>query len=419
MDGEGANAGSSYSPGTVKADYTWDYYKWGSGDYSLGKYVNMADYGMAEPDGLTTLLPVDDAATKNWGSDWRMPTETEFQELIDNTNRSWTTENDVAGWKCANKSDATKYIFLPAAGYRTGTSLCSAGSSGDYWSSSLNEDEVEYGRYMEIEYGSMGDCIRYYGRTVRPVMGSSEPPAPTGRFTINADGDKVEFAPGNLYWDGINSKWKFEENQWDYSVGEWSGEDGDFSFKWDANHVSLFFWSKTASVAYAGSYSDGGASTDDVFFTNATETTVNPNFHVNGETGENQWRTLSKAEWAYLLGTASPSRDNAKSLRAWKELDSGTHIGFVILPDGTEEPSTVLGNITSTSDLATSGAVFLPAAGYRYGTGVHDAGSSGNYWSGTPSEDDEDYAYYMSFSSGSVSVDDGSRYDGYSVRLVR
>ncbi|MCQ2300857.1 MAG: fibrobacter succinogenes major paralogous domain-containing protein [Bacteroidales bacterium] len=118
----------------------------------------------------------DDAATVAWGSGWRMPTEAEFTELIDNTTRTWYDEgntefNGVAGWKCANKSDATKYIFLPAAGYRDKTSLNTAGSYGYYWSSSLDAGTPEGGRNLRFksnDFRMRGD-LRYYGCTVRPV----------------------------------------------------------------------------------------------------------------------------------------------------------------------------------------------------------------------------------------------------------
>lgn len=76
---------------------------------------------------------------------------------------------------------------------------------------------------------------------------------------------------------------------------------------------------------------------------------------VNGETGT--WRTLSKAEWDYILKT----RDNASSLRAWKGLDGGTHNGLVILPDGTD--ASVMSGITATADLAPHCAALV--RGYR------------------------------------------------------
>ncbi len=218
-----------------------------------------------------------------------------------------------------------------------------------------------------------------------------EAAAPAGRFTVDANGTKVDFSPGNLYWDG--GAFRFEANQW------------SFKSSWNASHVSHFFWSKSASVAYAGSYSESGITTSDEFFTNSSS------FQVAGEMA-GTWRTLSKDEWGYLLET----RANAVSLRAWKKLDYGTHKGLVILPDGTENPSEVMGGITSTSNLETYGAVFLPAAGYRNSTDVLNAGSIGYYWSGTPNEDN---AYLMYFDSGTVFVCRGSRNLGYAVRLVR
>ena len=171
--------------------------------------------------------------------------------------------------------------------------------------------------------------------------------------------------------------------------------------------MSHFYWSKSASVAYAASYSESGTTMSDEFFTNSSS------FQVAGETA-GTWRTLNDAEWEYLLDT----RTNATSLRAWKELDDGAHNGLVILPDGTENPSTVMESITSTADLATSGAVFLPAAGYRDGTDVYDA-SWGYCWSGTISGFSVDYACFVFFTSGPVEVRNSSRDSGHSVRLVR
>ncbi|MBP9995166.1 MAG: hypothetical protein KBT67_09565 [bacterium] len=155
---------------STKSDYTWSTYKWCNGSYNtLTKYNTKSRYGTV--DNKTTLEFSDDAARANWGGSWRMPTEAEFQELINNTNKTWTTVNGVGGWKCANKSDASDYIFLPAAGYRLETSLGSAGSIGDYWSSSLSTSNPSYGRrlYFNSNDFSMYDSNRYDGFTVRPV----------------------------------------------------------------------------------------------------------------------------------------------------------------------------------------------------------------------------------------------------------
>ena len=122
--------------------------------------------------------------------------------------------------------------------------------------------------------------------------------------------------------------------------------------------------------------------------------------------------TKIKAEWDCPLYT----RDNTSSLCTWKELD-GKYNGLVILPDGTD--ASVMNSIMTTADLATHGAVFLPAAGYRDGTGVNGVGSLGHYWSSTPLEGYEGYAYFMYFGSGDVGTVNGfNRGFGYAVRLV-
>ncbi len=63
-------------------------------------------------------------------------------------------------------------------------------------------------------------------------------------------------------------------------------------------------------------------------------------------------------------------------------------------------------------------SIFLPAAGYRYSSGLNDAGSSGYYWSSSLFTSNSSYAYYLSFNSSTVDWDYSSRYYGRSVRAV-
>ena len=70
--------------------------------------------------------------------------------------------------------------------------------------------------------------------------------------------------------------------------------------------------------------------------------------------------------------------------------------------------------------LAAKGCVFLPAAGYRTGTTVYDAGWYGHYWSSSPYTSDVIYAYSVRFNSGILGpADYYRRVLGFSVRLVR
>ena len=62
--------------------------------------------------------------------------------------------------------------------------------------------------------------------------------------------------------------------------------------------------------------------------------------------------------------------------------------------------------------------LFLPAAGYFYGTVPHFEGSIGNYWSGTAYSSTN--AYYLNVYSGNVSSQNNYyRHNGFSVRPVR
>ena len=143
-----------------KEVYEWSTYKY-SEDNKMTKYCNISDDGYEGfTDNLTILESGDDAATVNWGSGWRTPTKEQWEELIDNTNGAWTTQNEVYGRVFYGNGQS---IFLPAAGDR---------DHGSYWSSSLDTNYPIRSwyfhfssRYFEMSY----DGIRLYGFSVRPV----------------------------------------------------------------------------------------------------------------------------------------------------------------------------------------------------------------------------------------------------------
>ncbi len=110
-----------------------------------------------------------DAARANWGGTWRMPTNAEFEELIEECEWEWTTQNEINGYKVIGHNGNS--IFLPAAGYRYETSLNSTGAAGFYWSSTPNESYTSSAYYLYF-YSSnhyTNWYYRYYGYSVRPV----------------------------------------------------------------------------------------------------------------------------------------------------------------------------------------------------------------------------------------------------------
>lgn len=139
----------------------------------MTKYCTESDYGYnGFTDGLLELLPEDDAATANWGSGWRMPSNEQYDELINSnyTTTEWTTQNGVNGRLITSKSNGHS-IFLPAAGFRYDTTLDYTGSTGRYLSRSLVEDYPVFERqlYFTSDDVSTGNFYRYHGFSVRPV----------------------------------------------------------------------------------------------------------------------------------------------------------------------------------------------------------------------------------------------------------
>jgi len=125
--------GTLYSWGeTLPKDvYSYKNYKWGTlkshsgsgtlvlnltrytcddGSYKSIWYSNNTFIG----DGITTLLPEDDAATQNWGSKWRMPTVDDCNELIENCD--WHIDFDYCGtsvWGYVATGKNGNSIFIP------------------------------------------------------------------------------------------------------------------------------------------------------------------------------------------------------------------------------------------------------------------------------------------------------------------
>jgi hypothetical protein len=164
----------SYSPNwkSGKQGYGWSSFRYCNGSYSsLSKYITDSYYGTV--DNKAILDSSDDVASVKWGGGWRMPTEIDMHELADSCIWIWTTLNGVGG--CLVTSNKTGYegasIFLPAAGYRVGTSLENVGSHGNYWSSSLNAGDPDFARRLFFNSSTHDriNSLRYDGRTVRPV----------------------------------------------------------------------------------------------------------------------------------------------------------------------------------------------------------------------------------------------------------
>ncbi|MCQ2313491.1 MAG: hypothetical protein MJZ84_08625, partial [Paludibacteraceae bacterium] len=204
---------ATFNVGATKPEEYGDYFAWGEtaphqdNDYSSGKYTYTDN---------PTTLPLDhDAATANWGSDWRMPTKAEQEELQNNCTWTWTQKNGINGYEVEGPNK--NKIFLPVSGYRENGSLNSVGSNGYYWSSSLNEvySDFAYGLFFYSDYVVWGTYDRYYGLSVRPVTTKSIAPAPAPAVpyitpVYNTEGDVTS---GIARWDTLTcAEYKVVEN---------------------------------------------------------------------------------------------------------------------------------------------------------------------------------------------------------------
>ena len=151
-----------------KVNFNFENYKWYDKTSSLlTKYCTNSKYGIV--DNKRKLDLNDDAAHVNWGGNWRMPTRSELNELINKCTWTWTDRGCVVTSKINGNS-----IYLPIAGERQYGSTWYSSSIGFYHSS-----ELVYGYpyphpaglyfisgYETVEVTNIN---RPYGYPIRPV----------------------------------------------------------------------------------------------------------------------------------------------------------------------------------------------------------------------------------------------------------
>ena len=266
-----------------------------------------------------------------------------------------------------------------------------------------------------------------------------------GKFTINANGDKIYFSQGNLQYQASTNTWRFGESQYDYVGNATLGtvyENGikcnnnlisqDYSgwidlFGWGTsgyNHgaVCYYPWSTSTSYSYYYAYGNDGYSLCDQ--TGQADWGYNP--ISNGGYQPNQWRTLTGFEWDYVFD----NRTTTSGIRYAKAKVCDIN-GVILLPDDWNPNYYNLTNTNSVGDdfssniitaaqwieLEQYGVVFLPAAGNRDGTTINNVGNVGSYWSA--SRDDWGLATNAYFHNADlIPFFYTSRSDGISVRLV-
>ena len=138
------------------------------------------------------------------------------------------------------------------------------------------------------------------------------------------------------------------------------------------------------------------------------------------------WRTLTSAEWSYLLGYPSDGRivnGHSGAGYCYNILKVNSIWGLLIYPDGFTGQS----DHSLSSNLAEvpEGCAFLPMAGRRDVNTIYGVNEWGYYWTSTTPgtlANPNTKAIAMRFNKNGNNINDiGERdkYNGYSVRLVQ
>ena len=161
-----------------------DYFAWGEtrpkSSYSWSNCFDCLDdtgdsWGVYKIGGKTSISPTSghDTSRENWGGTWRIPTIAEFEELRNKCDWTWTSQGGHNGYKVTGPNGNS--IFLPAAGWRSGTDRLYVSEYGGYLSGSLSSSYSLNARnlYFGSRSHSTINSYRRYGRSVRPVTDES------------------------------------------------------------------------------------------------------------------------------------------------------------------------------------------------------------------------------------------------------
>lgn len=253
-----------------------------------------------------------------------------------------------------------------------------------------------------------------------------------GKFSVG-ENKQIAFSPGNLQYVVSLKKWQFAQNQWEFRGGDnfpsvRAEKDGFYNNQTVlSDTIDLFGWGTGNNPIICSidpmdyqMFYDWGRNKIDTY-------------------APNVWRSLTIEEWMYLL----EYRQNAALLYGLARVNGVN--GCILLPDSWECPDgmafkTGPAGYVEDFDIASyqnfskedwvklekSGAVFLPAAGFRIGKDYITAVQQiGYYWLSSkyevPTDDGKVFAYgwyaYLTIEGG-VAYGYNSIF-GYSVRLVK
>ncbi|MCD7710390.1 MAG: DUF1566 domain-containing protein [Porphyromonadaceae bacterium] len=328
-----------------------DYYAWGETE-TKEEYTENNSVTYEKEMGDITGDSNYDVARTNWGDSWRMPTEGEIDELVNECQWEWTTMNDHNGIKVTGPNGNS--IFLPAAGYYNGTTICNAWWDGDYWGASPYKNTSDYAAYsfgFSRTNFTMSRANRFVGYSVRPVSG--EDPLENEMPSGSLDGHDYVDLGLSVMWATCN-------------VGASSSFDyGDY-YAWGEIETKSSYTSSN-SIWYGVTVTEN-------------EIKGNPEYDAARANWGGIWRLPTADEIDELVDCCT-----------WEWMTRYGHNGYKVTgPNGN--------------------SIFLPTSS--------NAGSYGYYWSCSPVTSSKYLTFGLYFSSSSFFLDSNASYEGRSVRPV-
>lgn len=272
-----------------------------------------------------------------------------------------------------------------------------------YYAAYILIDHVQY------KYGT----IKSFTVKKQSIEEENQPSFVAKPFSVGIS-KKVYFSQGNLQYHPKNNAWRFANNQTD-------------CISYLNNYISPTYEGWIDAFGWGTGANPTNTSTNNMDY----QTFMDWGENTIGNDSPNTWRTLRADEWNYIVSI----RTNANRLKGVASVDGVD--GLILLPDDWVCPTGITfksGHHTGNywggysdyqkisqdqwTKMEASGAIFLPASGYRDGTAMHDVRVMGVYW--TPNYYLDDNVVSFGFASGEISLFYGyERHQGLSVRLVR
>ena len=354
----------SWGETSTKSKFTWGNYVYANGTSSsvmdIGKDISGTQY---------------DAAKALWGEDWRMPTEEEFNELLEKCSFTSKTIDGVKGGLFTGPNGNS--IFIPYAGCSYDGTTVGKNTRALYWTSTLTTSKQKATAfYITDNKPFMSYGYRRSGFSIRPVCSVKDPEDP------ETPEDPVVEPPAS------QETWTSEAVDLGLSV-KWAS--CNFGAEGETDLGDMYAWGETKpknDYTWANYiYANGSESSVVNIGSDISNTEYDPVAASQSSNGDDQWRMPTGAEIQEL-----------KNKCTFKETTKNGVKGMTVTgPNGN--------------------FIFLPYGGYMYEGQVVSKGTGGYYWSSTL-HTTKSKAYTLNLKNSAVAYSSFYRRTGIYIRPV-